>query len=140
MSYTDLGYDDFLDRSISETSNELSDFDVNSLLGKVSGNEISSTGIIRSQEQRVSFDLDKELFSVNDGTIDRVLLGKFDDGEYGLRIFDRDNNRILDITGTSNVIKSSDEKMTIDLTNNNIIVRDETNTPRVLIGFRKGAF
>lgn len=43
---------------------------------------------------------------VSDGSLDRVVLGKQDDGTYGLNLFDAGGNKIFDALGLVAVIKS----------------------------------
>lgn len=133
MTYNESGYDEYMDRSLVSTQAQFSDLDMDTVFDGVSGNKILPNGVISGIDGRVKFDLDNEVFVVNDGVRDRVKLGRFDDGEYGLRIEDADGNSLMDVTSSNNIFKSSDGKMEIDLTNNQIRVYDDSNL-RVIIG------
>lgn len=139
MSYLDQGYDPFLDRSVVSETRETSALDTEAILQGVGAEQILSKGSINSVDGLMKYDLDNTIFKVNDGTIDRVLLGKFEDGEIGLRIFDKEGNKLFDMSGETNLIQSSDGRMQLDLTDKQLRVFDETNL-RVLIGFQQDGF
>jgi len=133
MSYLDNGYDKWLEKTIINSQIEYSDMDTDALIGNLSGSKILSTGTIMSQDRKIQLNLDKNMFVVNDGTIDRLKMGKFDDGEYGIRIYDAKGNEIINITGTNNIIQSSDKLMQLDLSAKQFRVYDGRNL-RVLLG------
>lgn len=112
MSYLDSDFNVFLEKSLTSTSSSSAldfDADVESIdAGKV------KSGVLRSVDGKTVFDLDGSLNSWNDGLINRVEIGKFDDGEYGLRIRDRDGNLLLDFTGTRNLIQSPSGRLQAD--------------------------
>ncbi len=131
--FTDFGYDEFFDKNISPTPQELTTIDSDILFQGISGQNILSSGSIRSESGRLNLNLTDNIFSVNDGTIDRVKLGLFEDGQYGLRIVDQAGNVLMNITGKTNLIQSADGRMQLDMTNKQFRVFDATNL-RVLLG------
>lgn len=139
MSYLDRGYNEYLEQSIIPQEIEYSDLDIDMLFDSLGGQKIASSGSIESQDRRLSLNLGDNLFAINDGTVDRVKMGKFEDGEYGLRIYDREGNVLMDITGTKNLIQSSDASMQLDLTDKQFRVY-EGNILRILMGYGQGLF
>jgi hypothetical protein len=136
VSYLDNGFDLFLDKT-SPPSGEVSAIDQDAITDSISGSKISS-GTISSNDGRSNLNLDDSLYSVSDGLVNRVEMGQFDDGEYGLRIRDRDGNLLIDITGTRNLLQSADGKFQIDLTDKQLRVYDQFNL-RVLLGLLAAA-
>jgi len=128
-----MAYNEFFDNSIIPQQAELNTIDIDLLLDGISGESLLSSGSISSQSKRLTMDMDGDTFAVNDGTIERIRLGRFDDGEYGLRIQDRDGNILFNITGTQNLIQSASRKMQLDMTNNQAKWFDDRNL-RILIG------
>jgi hypothetical protein len=137
--YQEAGYNVFIENPVFVTQGELSDLDAEALLGNISANKILGTGSISSQDGRLALNLGDNLFKVNDGTRDRVKFGLFEDGEYGLRIYDRDGNTLVDITGSNNLIQSSDGSMQLDMSDKQFRVY-EGNVLRVLLGYQQGGF
>lgn len=131
MSYLDNDFNVFLDKFY-QPSSSITALDFDADVESFDASKVVS-GILRSTDGRTAVDLDKSLFSVNDGLIDRVEVGKFDDGEYGLRIRDREGNILVDITGTKNLLQSADQKMQLDLTDKQFRVFDQFNL-RILLG------
>lgn len=92
-----------------------------------------------SENGRTAVDLDNGSILFGDGLVDRVRLGKMDDGSYGLVIKDTEGNVLLNITGETNLIQSKTGKMQIDLTEEQARWYDELNL-RILIGKALGKF
>lgn len=57
-----------------------------------------TSGLLKSPDGRVQFDLTNELLRVNDGTQDRVYIGKIGTG-YGISLYDASGNLLLDSSG-----------------------------------------
>jgi hypothetical protein len=135
VSYLDNNFDPFLEK-ISDSFTPTT-VDQDALIESLNASKLNS-GVVQSVDKRTSMDLDNSLYTVNDGLINRVEMGQFDDGEYGLRIRDRDGNLLIDITGTKNLLQSADGKFQIDLTNKQLRVYDQFNL-RVLLGLLANA-
>lgn len=133
MSYLDIGYNQFFDKSLIKKRETLSTIDAETYFDGIGAESLISSGTIFSQDKRLAMNLSENNFQVNDGTVERIELGKFDDDEYGLRVKDRDGNVLINITGTDNILQSPDGKMQIDLTNKQIRVYDDSNL-RVIMG------
>lgn len=133
MPAQDLGYDQFFDKSVALRGDNIPAIDSGVILEGITGADILSSGTVRSQSGRLEMSLDGESFIVNDGTVERVRLGQMEDGEYGLRIQDKEGNVLFNITGVKNIIQGSDQRMQIDLTKRQLRVYDDKNL-RVIIG------
>lgn len=133
MSYVNSGYDQYFDKSIIGTSTQISNIDADILLSEIDASSLTSSGSIKSNNNRLTLDLSDETFAVNDGTIERIRIGAFEDGEYGMRIVDKSGNILFNITGTTNLVQSPDQKMQLDLTGKQLRVYDDKNL-RVLLG------
>lgn len=132
MSYLDSGFDAFFEKPLGLNNSQFSSIDQDVMLSPISANKIQD-GVMSSSDNRTQLDLNSSLYTVSDGMVSRVQLGKFSDGEYGLRIFDRDGNVLIDITGENNLIQSPDGKLQLDLTRKQLRAYDENNL-RALFG------
>ena len=140
MSYTDIGFDQFFQREIIPSTPDdrlISSFDFSSQVQNTSGDQIKG-GLIQSQNQKVSLNLDKENFVISDGVNDRVTLGRLPDDSYGLLIRDEDGNILMQISGLTNLIQSPNGHFQVDFNEERLLAKDAGGTPRVLIG--KGDF
>ncbi|KKK98856.1 hypothetical protein LCGC14_2638580, partial [marine sediment metagenome] len=88
-NFTEFGYDNFFDRSVSKPIDSIPTIDTDVLLEGIEGETILGQGTIKSANGRMFMDLNKNTFSVNDGTSERVRLGQMEDGSYGFRVKDR---------------------------------------------------
>ena len=136
MSYLDSGFSDLLQRDIFPTSNNFSTIDVDSLLEGIDVSKVFSTGAMKSSDGRLSFDLEQNVYSVSDGTVETVRLGRMEDGDYGIRIRDRNGTDLMVMTSTQTLLQSPDGKMQVDLKNGQIRSYDDTNL-RAIFGRRK---
>lgn len=139
MSVTDLGYDQYFDKSVVSKTETVSSLDADVLWEGIGGNQVLSDGNISSSDGSMNMNLSSSQFSISDGVTDRTVMGKFPDGTYGLRITDRNGNTMFNISGEGNVIQSANGKIKIDLDNNQIIISDENNE-RILIGEDQSGF
>lgn len=115
-TYLDENFETNMERVIDLGSpTEYSDIDFDAIIDSISASKILG-GTMASNDGRTSLALDDGTFLSSDGLIDRVRLGKMDDGSYGLIIKDREGNVLFNITGETNLIQSKTGKMQIDLT------------------------
>ncbi len=139
MNYLDTQFNDNLERDLFPVSGQLSSLDMDSVTQSLDIGKLTTTGSLKSSDGRLAFDLEGNTYIVNDGTIERVRLGRMDDGSYGLRIQDKDGNVILNITGETNLLQSSNGHMQLDLTAEQMRIYDETNL-RILLGKGENLF
>lgn len=139
MSYLDSGFDSNMEKLPQVSgSGELSSLDFDAILQDITANKLVG-GTVSSVDKTMAMNLDAGVFTVNDGLIDRVQLGRIEGGQYGLVIRDSDGNEIFRITGDKNLIQSKTGKMQIDLDEEQARWYDETNL-RILIGKAQGLF
>ena len=101
-----------------------------------SGSKI--TGVLSSQDGRIKIDLDNNTIIISDGVEERVRLGELSDDSVGLLIKDVNGNVLMQISGDTNIIQSSNKHIQLDFFEERLLIKDQSNTPRVLIG--KGDF
>ena len=137
MSYTDLGFDNFFSRElVPQTESNKTEFDFASEVQGLSLDQVRG-GAMRSSTGRMVVNLEDETMTISDGSIDRVVLGKIEDGTYGLIIRDNVGTELMRI-GNINLIQSPSGNLQLDFDEERILVKDQGGTPRVLIG--KGDF
>lgn len=141
MSYIDSGFNRFLEKPVRQETGfrELDAMDTEQLIGDISGGKIIG-GLLRSQDGKTSVNLDTGAFVVNDGRVERVRLGKQEDGTIGIVVRDDDDNVLIQITGETNFIQSPTGNLLIDFDEERVLVKDETGTPRILLGKQAGGF
>lgn len=133
MSWDQIGYTDNLIREDTESVNiELDPLQFEQYAPEFSGAKIN--GIVQSQSGRVKIDLDNNAFIISDGTTERIRLGKLLDDSIGLLIQDINGNKLMQISGDTNLIQSSSAHMQLNFNDETLIVTDEGGTPIVLIG------
>lgn len=133
MSYLDAGYDEFLSREASAPSSQMDALQFEQNVSEVSGSKINN-GTIQSSSGSLKMDLDEDSFKIFDGVINRVELGKLEDGSIGLLIRDINGNILMQVTDTTNIIQSFNKHMQLSFNDETLIVTDEGNTPIVLLG------
>lgn len=138
MSYLDAGYNEFLTRE-QEAPIQVDALESDYSTPSVSASKIVG-GLLASQNGMTQFDLEKNTFKVSDGTQDRVTLGVLPDESIGLLVKDVYGNILMQISGDTNIIKSSDQSLSIDFKEAQIIVRNEGKIPVVLLGKQTGGF
>lgn len=136
-SYLDSGFDSNMNKII-EGESETSSLDFDALVESISASKISS-GIMRSNDNKMSMNLDDASASWGDGLSERVKIGSLGDNEYGLLIKDQNGNVLMKISGKENIIQSANGKMQIDLTDEQARWFGETAL-QILIGKAKGVF
>ncbi len=143
MSFLDIGYDEFFSRSLipedQDTNRELSSFDFASQVQGMSFDEVVG-GVVRSNNGNLLIDLTNNSIIITDGRVQRVRLGQQEDGTVGFLVKDENDNELIRITGETNIIQSPTTNLQIDLDEERILVKDETGTPRVLVGKHSGGF
>ena len=134
MSYVDIGFNEQLIRedTPSQTGQQLDALQFDKDVQEFSGSRM--TGVLQSSSGRTRLNLDEDFFVSSDGVIDRVRLGKQDDGSYGLVIKDENGNVLMNMTGLVNILQSSSKHMQVDFNGETLIVTDEGGTPIVLVG------
>lgn len=137
MTYTDIGYNDFLLRPLEASYTEQIGIDSSSAFNQISGSQIQGDKIV-SLTGNLELDLQGDRYIVKDGPINRIEFGRLDDGTVGLIIRDTQGNELMKISGDRNIIKSANSNLELDFDNERILIRDISGTPRVLIG--KGDF
>jgi hypothetical protein len=137
MDYTQIGYDDFLIRPLEATYTEQIGIDTGGAIGQVSGNQVRGDQIL-SLNKSLNIDLQNDSFIISDNNINRVELGRLADGNIGIIIRDDQGKEMLNISALDNKITSADGHMVLDFNEEQLIIYDETMTPRVLLG--KGNF
>jgi hypothetical protein len=137
MTYLDSGFNQFFQRQLGSSltggSGSISQYDFESQYLGLSANQIKS-GVLSSRDGNLSLDLDEGIFIVTDGAVERIRLGKTEDGSYGLIVRDESGNTILQFTGDVNIIKSPDNSLELNFDNTQIIVRSVAGLIKVLIG------
>lgn len=137
MSYLDSDFNIFLDKPLSNQS-DMTALDFDAQIDSISADKINS-GTMQSPGGRTSLDLDEGSFVSNDGLINRVELGKTQDGGYGLIIRDEQGNVIFNFTGQVNLIQSRTGKMQFDFDEEQARWYDNLYV-RILIGKKLGLF
>lgn len=137
MAYTDIGYNQWLTREENISSQQFDPAQVEQMIPEMSASKLS--GFIKSQNGLLQMDLDNNSFVVTDGVVERVRLGKQNDGTYGLLIKDN-NDQVLMQIGETNLIQSPDGSLLIDFDNTQLLVKDEGGTPIILLGKQVGGF
>lgn len=137
MSYTDIGYNNYLLRPLEASYTEQIGIDSASAFEQISGSQIKGDKI-SSLNGNMELDLQGDRFLVTDGIVDRVEFGKLSDGNMGLIIRDSQGNELLHIGGEINIIKSSNGHMQLNFNNEQLVVKNEGGQIRALFG--KGVF
>jgi len=138
MSYLDIGFDEFLNRSepsVAESQEQI--FGGSQASQDITGTSIQG-GVISSPNGQAKFDLEQGRFVVNDGVEDIVQLGILPDGGVGLLIRNGKGQTLMQITEDRQIIQSPNEHFQVNFTEEHILSKDDTNTPRALFG--KGDF
>jgi len=136
---------------LSETVGDLDDIEDGTTYGKVSKTDISAGRIQLSYDGgkmvlgKDTFGTGLEGIKINDGTYDRVKIGELSTGNYGIQVYDSDNNLIFDSAGSSTPALAgwslnADEfykgNIKLSAANERLEVVDSQATPqtRVLVG------
>jgi hypothetical protein len=139
MDYLDSGFNDFLLRPLEADYTEQVGLDSSSSYEKISGSQVKGDQIV-SASKRLTMDLENETFTVSDGNVSRVELGKLSDGNIGLIIRDDQGNTLMQISGATNIIKSPNNALELDFNEERILVRDQGGTPVILLGKQINGF
>lgn len=131
--YTSSGYNEFLQtpNPAQIGGDQLDPLTFEQVTPQISGSKIE--GALSSQNGRLTLDLNENFFTVSDGVVDRVRMGKLEDGSYGLLIKDNNGNSLLQ-AGDTNVMQSGSGNIVLDFDNQQLIIKDEGGTPRVVVG------
>jgi len=142
QTYLDSGFNNYFQREVvpnSGNSSQVSQFDFETNYIGLSANQIAS-GIMASANKRLSMDLDGESFVASDGVVQRVRLGRLEDGSYGLLIKDKNDNTLMQISGETNFLKSPNGRLEMNFDNTQILVKDTGDNVVALIGEHIGGF
>lgn len=143
MAYTDIGYDEFLNRiepeSVQNNAQSLDPQQFDNFTDQISGSKIQG-GIMRSADGKVLLDLETGYFQVTNNAQQNVRLGLQDDGTFGFMVKDKDGNIIVRFTGDENYIRSPQGNIELNLNLVQFLVRDDTNIVKVLLGKDVGGF
>lgn len=94
--------------SIFNADGDISGTRVDSLgASKITTGTLSASATISIADNKVLIDGTNSQFRINDGTYDRVKIGKLATGSYGISIVDANNNPVLSADGTLNGAKVS---------------------------------
>ena len=142
QTYLDSGFNSYFQREIvpansQQEGEDVSAFDFESRLQGILLNKVVG-GSFTSADGRVIVDLENNVIQVSDGNVERVRLGKLQDDSYGILIKDHNDNTLLQIAGSKNIIQSPTTNLQLDFDEERILVKDIGGTPRALIG--KGDF
>lgn len=133
MSYTDLGYDTFFSKElVPETETGKTTFDFTSEIQGLTLDQVRG-GTMRSATGRMTVNMEDEKFVISDGSIDRIALGKLEDGSFGLIIRNNVGTELMRI-GAVNLIQSPSGNLQLDFDNERILVKEDGGTPRLIIG------
>ena|SRR3990167_8471932 len=135
--YTDAGFDDYLLRPLTAGYTEQIGLDSSSSYEQISGSQVKGDAIV-SINKRLNIDLQNDSFIITDGNINRIELGKLEDGTIGLIIRDDQGNSLMQISGAVNKIQSPNSHLELDFNEERILIKDEGGIPRILLG--KGSF
>lgn len=139
--YTDFGYDHFLSRESTPTEQESA---LDPLGGYSTGISTSASevrgGVLSSASGVTKLDLENDTFSVTDGGIERIRLGKLEDGTIGLLVKDKNGNVLLQFAGEINLLTSPQGNLVLDFNETQLLVKDDGGTPVILIGKQVGGF
>ncbi len=144
MPYTDIGFDEFLQRSEPATgsnsgsSEQLDPTQAESFLPEISGSKVMG-GVMTSPDGRLKIDLDNGVIKVNNGVADLLQFGVLEDGEVGLMMKDNDENILLNLSSKNMLFQSSSKEMSIDLILAQLILR-ENGVPIFLLGRQDNGF
>lgn len=135
MNYLDAGYGEFLSREDASAKSipQLDPLSGDQLLDQMSGSTIQG-GVMYSNDNNMSFDLEQNMFSVNDGVTDRVRIGIQEDGSIGIIIRDESGNSIFQVTGNSNILRSSNGAMELDFVSERLVFYDANGNPQAVFG------
>ena len=137
--YTSLGFNDFLLRPLEASFTEKVGLDSSSSFEQISGLQIKGDKIT-SLNKSLSLDLENNSFTVRDGDVNRVEMGKLSDGSIGLIIRDNQGNVLMNISGTVNKITSPTGNLEVDFNEERILIKNEGGIPTVLIGKQQNGF
>ncbi len=137
MNYSDLGYNSYLLRPLEATYIEQVGIDSSVVYEQISGSQVRGDKI-SSLNRTLNLDLEHDSFILTDGSTNRIEFGKLPSGEIGLIIRDDKGNILLEISGATNKIQSSNGHVNLDFNEERLLIKDEGGTPVVLIG--KGDF
>lgn len=135
MSYLDIGFDEFLNRDEPTQEQQIQEqvFGADQNTQEITGTKIQG-GVISSPNGQTKFDLEQGRFVVNDGVEDIVQLGILPDGTVGLLIRNGKGQTLMQITEDVQIIQSPNEHFQVNFTEEHILSKDDTNTPRALFG------
>lgn len=141
MAYTDIGFDEFLNRlPVSQNSfQEMDPLESDTFIPQLSGSKVQG-GILSSPDGRIKLDLDQGIFKVSNGVQDLVNFGVLSDGSVGLLISDAEGNTLMQVSQGVFFLESSNKVMKIDFILGQCVVRDNKGNVRVLFGFDPQGF
>ena len=96
MDFTELGYNNFLKKEI-KLPQEISSDTFDLFTQNISANKIAE-GVARSLNKVMFLDFDKGNLKLKQGNLTRVEIGKFIDDKFGLRVYDKSGNIVVDST------------------------------------------
>ena len=124
MNYTDIGFDAFLLRSLEASFTEQIGIESISSLNQISGLQVKGDKIT-SLNKSLNIDLENDAFTVEEGEIKRVEIGRLPDGKIGVVLRNNQNIALLNITGDEHLIQSADGKTFFNLKENKMQVADD---------------
>src|SRR3990167_6203557 len=96
MDLTELGYNNFLRKEL-KLPQEISSDTFDLFTQNISANKIAE-GVARSLNKVMFLDFDKGNLKLKQGNLTRVEIGKFIDDKFGLRVYDKSGNIVVDST------------------------------------------
>lgn len=93
-SYMNLGYTKFLDKE-NDSQQQIPDTDFDTLVQSIDASKINQG---RSNSNTLTIDYDEGLIERYEGEILRTKVGKFEDGKFGLRVYDTTGTVVIDST------------------------------------------
>ena len=137
ISYLDEGYNEFLEKVLLPFQGE-SGIDFDAAVEQIGGQKIVGEQII-SRTGMLNIDLVNGRITFSDNARNRIVIGKQENGDYGIKIIDNDGNTLLEFNNNNSRVSSTDGKTYFDLNEKRLIVNDGI-TDRVLIGYQKDGF
>lgn len=112
MGYQDIGFDPFLNKIQQDVPQQLNSLEFDTFAQEIPGDKI--TGQIRSLNNKLIFDLDKQKILYSDGVIPRVEIGETIHGP-GIIIYDREGNIMFESTEKNGIGGAGITESTIDI-------------------------
>lgn len=107
MRYQDTGYDNNLNKSIFSSRKErLTEIEAEENIEGFPFKDLVPRGSLIFKDGRTEINAEEGYIETTDGVVPRFRLGKQKDGTYGVRLWDKDGNILIDNTGNNNTINT----------------------------------